>query len=321
MSNLSFGIALPPGGTRKLASDQRGRVSMARLIGFLYLLPLGFVDLRAIAQETAAQSPLGQAMKSAALIAGQEKEANPGTAFKECDRGCPVMIVIPAGKFMLGSPENESERRSNEDPQHEVTIAKPFAVSKFEVTFEEWDACAAAAACAQAADGWGRGRMPMINVSWRDAQQYVGWLAKLTGEDYRLLTEAEWEYAARAGATTRYSWGDEPGVGNADCDGCGSQWDLRQAAPAGSFKPNAFGIYDMHGNVWEWVEDTWHENYDGAPLDGSAWLGGGDPSYRVVRGGSWRNESELVRAAVRDKRNINVRFDTLGFRVARTIGH
>ena len=293
---------------------------MARLKAFLYLLPLGFVDLRAIAQETAAQSPLGKAMASAALIAGQEKEANPSTDFKECDKGCPVMIVIPAGKFMLGSPENESERRGNEGPQHEVTIARPFAVSKFEVTFEEWDACAAAAACPQAADGWGRGRMPVINVSWRDAQQYVDWLSKLTGQDYRLLTEAEWEYAARAGATTRYSWGDEPGVGNADCNGCGSQWDLRQAAPAGSFKPNAFGIYDMHGNVWEWVEDTWHENYDGAPLDGSAWLWGGDPSYRVVRGGSWRNESELVRAAVRDKRNINVRFDTLGFRVARTIG-
>ena len=119
---------------------------MARLIAFLYLLPLGFVDLRAMAQETAAQSRLGKAMESAALVAGQEKEANPGTAFKECDRGCPVMIVIPAGKFMLGSPENESERRSNEGPQHEVTIAWPFAVSKFEVTFEEWDACAAAAA-------------------------------------------------------------------------------------------------------------------------------------------------------------------------------
>ena len=145
-----------------MASDQRGRVLMARLVGLLYLLPLGFVDLRAIAQETAAQSSLGQAMKSAALIAGQEREASTGTAFKECDKGCPVMIVIPAGKFMLGSPENASERRSNEGPQHEVTIAKPFAVSKFEVTFEEWDACAAAAACPQAADGWGRGRMPVI---------------------------------------------------------------------------------------------------------------------------------------------------------------
>jgi formylglycine-generating enzyme required for sulfatase activity len=319
MSNLSFGIALP-GGMRKLAPDQRGRVLMARFIAFLYVLLLGFANLRAIAQETAAQSPIGQAIESTALIAEQEKEAKPGTDFKECDKGCPVMTLIPAGKFMMGSPENESDGRTSERPQHEVTIARPFAASKFKVIFEEWDACAAAAACPQAADGWGRGRMPVINVSWRDAKQYVGWLSKLTGKDYRLLTEAEWEYAARAGATTRYSWGDEPGVGNANCNGCGSQWDLRQTAPAGSFKPNAFGIYDMHGNVWEWVEDTWRENYDGAPLDGSAWLGGGDPSYRVVHGGSWRNESELLRAAARDKRNINVRFDTLGFRVARTIG-
>ena len=162
--------------------------------------------------------------------------------------------------------------------------------------------------------------MPVIDVSWGDAKQYVGWLSQLTGKEYRLLTEAEWEYAARAGARTRYSWGDGLGTGNADCDGCGSPWDLKQPAPVGSFRPNAWGLYDMHGNVWEWVEDSWHETYDGAPRDGSAWLAGGDPSFRVVRGGSWRNDSELVRAAVRVRRHINVRFDTLGFRVARTLG-
>jgi formylglycine-generating enzyme required for sulfatase activity len=230
------------------------------------------------------------------------------------------MIVIPAGKFIMGSPENESDREANEGPPHEVTVAKPFAVSKFEVTFEEWDACVAAAACPRVPDSWGRGEMPVINVSWRDAKQYVGWLSQLTGKEYRLLTESEWEYAARAGANTRYSWGDDPGMGNANCDGCGSRWDLQQTAPVGSFKPNALGLYDMHGNVWEWVEDSWHENYEGAPTDGSAWLRGGDPSFRVVRGGSWRNESaRSVRAAVRAQRHANVRFDTLGFRVARTI--
>jgi formylglycine-generating enzyme required for sulfatase activity len=147
----------------------------------------------------------------------------------------------------------------------------------------------------------------------------VAWLSQLTQKEYRLLTEAEWEYAARAGAMTRYSWGDDPRGDSANCDGCGSRWDRQQTAPVGSLKPNAFGLYDMLGNVWEWVEDGWHENYNGAPTDASAWLRGGDPNYRVIRGGSWRNESELVRSAVRFSRNVNVRFDTLGFRIARTM--
>jgi formylglycine-generating enzyme required for sulfatase activity len=255
-----------------------------------------------------------------------ERAAKPGVEFKECDN-CPVMIVVPAGTFTMGSPlsettgepEFEGAHSGRERPQHEVTLAKPFAVSKFEVTFDDWYACSSAGACPDAPDSWGRGRMPVINVNWRDAKKYVGWLSQLTGKEYRLLSEAEWEYAARAGASTRYSSGDDLGNSNANCDGCGSPWDLRQTAPAGSFKPNAFGLYDVHGNVWEWVEDTWHENYEGAPTDGSAWLQGGDPSLRVIRGGAWRNESYLVRAAVRERRKINVRFDTLGLRVARTL--
>jgi formylglycine-generating enzyme required for sulfatase activity len=229
------------------------------------------------------------------------------------------MIVVQAGKFIMGSSESKSDLDASERPQHEVTIAKPFAISKFEVTFEEWDACVAAAVCPRVQDHWGRGQMPVINVKWGDAKQYVGWLSRLTGNDYHLLTEAEWEYAARAGTTSRYSWGDDPGKDNANCSSCGSQWDRKQSAPVGSFKSNALGLYDMHGNVWEWVEDSWHDNYDGAPTDGSAWLRGGDPSYRVIRGGSWRNDAEFIRAAVRAKRNVNVQFDTLGFRVARTL--
>jgi len=260
-------------------------------------------------------------MDPTVLTVEQEKAkaARTGSEFKECANGCPVMIVIPAGKLIMGSPEDESDRLANEGPAHRVTLAKPFAVSKFEVSFADWDACAAAGACPRVLDSWGRGKMPVINVSWSDAKRYAVWLSQRTGKDYRLPTEAEWEYAARAGASTRYSWGNDTGMGDANCDGCGSQWDVRQAAPVGSFKPNAFGLCDMHGNVWEWVEDSWHDNYNGAPVDGSAWLRGGDPNYRVVRGGSWRNETELVRAAARAKRNINVRFDTLGFRVARTI--
>ncbi len=279
-------------------------------------------------QGMGAQAPEPVATDAAIITVEQEKTraAKPDPDFKECANGCPVMIVVPAGKFTMGSPENEPDRDNDEPdwvtserPPHEVTVAKPFAVAKFEVTFAEWDACVAAAACPRVPDHWGRGEMPVINVSWGDAKQYVGWLSRLTGKEYRLLTEAEWEYAARAGAMTRYSWGDDPGKGNANCDGCGSAWDLQQTAPVGSFKPNAFGIHDMHGNVWEWVEDVWHESYAGAPPDGSAWLRGGDPNYRVVRGGSWRNDTQSIRAAVRFRRNINVQFDTLGFRVARTL--
>jgi formylglycine-generating enzyme required for sulfatase activity len=177
-------------------------------------------------------------------------------------------------------------RSEAEGPQREVTIAKPFALGKTEVTFAEWDACVAAGACPNAPDStWGRGDRPVINVSWNDAKQYVAWLS--LSKKYRLLSEVEWEYAARASTTTTYSWGDDIGKGNANCRGCGSEWDSRQTAPVGSFKPNAFGLYDMHGNVFEWVEDPWHGSDEGAPTDGSPWVEGGTISGHVVRGGSW----------------------------------
>jgi formylglycine-generating enzyme required for sulfatase activity len=227
------------------------------------------------------------------------------------------MIVIPAGKFMMGSSARDPDHRPTEGPQHEVTISTPFAVSKFEVTFAQWDACVAASACPRATDSWGRGSMPVVNVSWDDARHYAGWLSHTTGKRYRLLTEAEWEYAARAGSDSRYPWGDAAGVNNANCVDCNSKWTL-QTAPVGSFEPNAWGLYDCSGNVWEWVEDSWHSNYDGAPDDGSAWIGD-EPDYRVIRGGSWHNESELIRAALRFERNRHVQFDTLGFRIARTM--
>jgi formylglycine-generating enzyme required for sulfatase activity len=153
-------------------------------------------------------------------------------------------------------------------------------------------------------------------VSWDDAKLYVAWLSRVTGKAYRLPSEAEWEYAARAGSTTRYSWGDEPGIGNANCNGC-ADTAILQTLSVGSFRPNAFGLFDMLGNVWEWVEDIWHDSYVGAPVDGAAWLESGDPNYRVIRGGSWHNETELVRAAIRRERESKVRFDTLGFRVVR----
>ena len=167
-------------------------------------------------------------------------------------------------------------------------------------------------------DDWGRGRQPVINVSWDDTRQYLAWLSKLTGKPYRLLSEAEWEYAARAGSSTNYPWGDDIGRGNANCRGCGSQWDGKQAAPAGSFKPNAFGLHDMIGNLLEWCEDAWHDSYDGAPADGSVFAGG-DAGFRVLRGGAWVTLSPLVRAAYRDKSAPFDRSYVAGFRVARAL--
>jgi formylglycine-generating enzyme required for sulfatase activity len=158
----------------------------------------------------------------------------------------------------------------------------------------------------------------VINVSWNDAKEYAAWLAKKTGKSYRLLSEAEWEYAARAGTATKYYWGDDIGEGNANCIGCGSQWDSKQTVPVGSFKPNALGLYDMAGNVWQWVEDCWYDNYNGAPKDGSPAIEISG-CRRVLRGGSWLNVPQLLRAARRDMYNSGIRFAIIGFRVARTL--
>ncbi len=224
---------------------------------------------------------------------------------------------------MMGSLPTEQEHQPNEEPQHYVTITNAFAVSKFGLTFDEWDTCVAFGECVHRPidSGWGRGQRPVINVSWEDAQQYVAWLVKVTGKPYRLLSEAEYEYATRGGTTTAYPWGDDLGKNNANCNDCGSQWDDKQTAPVGSFTPNKFGLYDMVGNLFEWTEDCWHSNYNGAPTDGSPWLeaGGGDCGLRVNRGGSWWYVPGNARSALRwgvasDKRN-----NTLGLRVGRTL--
>ena len=192
------------------------------------------------------------------------------------------MVVVPRGTFMMGSSETDPSADNSEKPPHEVTIAKPFAVSKTELTFSEWDACIAGGGCTgyiRKETRWGRGNQPAIWVTWDDAQAYVAWLSKMTGHAYRLLTEAEYEYATRAEneRTTVYPWGDEvrlDGTAMANCIGCGSQGDNPSPASVGSFEKNAFGLYDMVGNVWEWVEDCWHRNYNDAPKDGSAWIAG-----------------------------------------------
>jgi formylglycine-generating enzyme required for sulfatase activity len=215
------------------------------------------------------------------------------------------MVVVPAGTTWLASGRN-------------VAIAMPFAVGKFEVTFEEWDACVAQGGCSHRPDdrGWGRGRQPVMNVSWNDAQSYLAWLSRRTGKSYRLPSEAEWEYAAQAGSGREAA--AVRGANQANCDGCGSRWDNRQAAPAGSFAANAFGLHDMLGNVWEWTADCWNASHDAASADGSVRLTG-DCSRRVLRGGSWGSFPEFTRSAHRIWFTTDNRLDGYGFRVARTL--
>jgi formylglycine-generating enzyme required for sulfatase activity len=254
------------------------------------------------------------------IPASADEPLKPKQSFKDCATDCPEMIVVPAGSFTMGSPATESGRQATEAPQYKVTIAKPFAVSKFEVTFAEWDACAAHGDCVQHVSdrGWGRDRQPAINVSWDDAQHYVTWLSKMTGKKYRLLSEAEYEYAARAGTQTAYPWGNHIGNDNANCAGCGSRWDALQTAPVGSFAPNQFGLYDMVGNVWEWVEDCLHEDYSRAPADGSAWMTGDCGQHRL-RGGSWASVADEIRSANRARSATDARFSIIGFRIGRTL--
>ncbi len=231
----------------------------------------------------------------------------------------PEMVVIPAGSFRMGCVSGVG-CYNEEKPVHQVRIPRPFAVGKYQVTFAEWDACVSAGGCSHRPndEGWGRGRRPVLNVTWEDAREYVRWLSEQTGAEYRLLSEAGWEYAARAGSVTAYSWGNEVGSGRANCDGCGSQWDGRQTAPVGSFGANAFGLHDMHGNVLEWVEDCWNGNYNGAPSNGGAWRSG-ECFLRVLRGTSWRGGLEVLGSANRTGEFSDERRNFIGFRVARTL--
>jgi formylglycine-generating enzyme required for sulfatase activity len=244
------------------------------------------------------------------------------TEFRDCGE-CPPMVVIPAGDFTMGSPPEEQ----NAENQHRVTIASPFAVSKFEITFDEWEACVGAGGCGEyrpSDNGWGRDRRPVIHMSWVTATEYVKWLSQKTGKTYTLLSEAEWEYAARAGTTTRYFVGAEikPDQANFDGsnDGSGpSDLNRQKTLPVGSFPPNAFGLHDMHGNVAEWVDDCWHDQYTAdAPRDGSAWLTG-NCTGRILRGGSFEDSPEELRSAARvGEYNYNSSFVD-GLRIARRL--
>lgn len=283
------------------------------------------------------------------LSPGDISRLRPGGVFWECKKstasyavGCPAMVVIPAGRFAMGRPglaltengslpndhsadlheskEGVGDYEHFEWPQREVIIARPLAVSRSEVTFDQWDTCFRLGACENpgGAQDWGRGKRPVINISWHDAQQYAAWLSSMTGANYRLLTEAEWEYAARAGEPAEYSWGSGPPKGKAHCRDCSTEF-TRGTVEVESFPPNRFGLFDMHGNVWEWVEDCFSETPERAPVDGSASLSG-NCRQRVIRGGSWYDRGNRLRSAHRYRDDIEGRFYATGFRLARTLG-
>ena len=240
-----------------------------------------------------------------------------GEVIHDCHQ-CPQMVYIPASSFRMGDIQGGGD--SDEKPVHRVSI-KAFLMSATEVTFAQWDACVAAGGCSHKPSdrGWGRGSRPVINVSWKDiTEQYIPWLNKKNSKRYRLPTEAEWEYAARAGSETKYSWGNSIGNNKANCDGCGSRWDYSQTAPVASFAANAFGLYDMHGNVREWTQDCWNSSYKGAPSDGTAWLSG-DCGWRVLRGSSWFINPIGLRSANRGWYFAGYRDYNNGFRLAKTL--
>jgi formylglycine-generating enzyme required for sulfatase activity len=275
--------------------------------------------VRALLAALLSLTPLALAQRSFVSPPGA-----PGTSFRDCDV-CPEMVVIPAGTFTMGSPESEPQRSSVEGPQHQVTISRAFAAGKYEVTFDEWDACVRESGCSQnpSDSGWGRGKRPAINISWDDAKQYVAWLSRKMGKGYRLLTEAEWEYVARAGTITAFNTGASINPTQANYDtkvsypGSPTATDPGKTVPVGSYPPNAFGLHDVHGNVWEWVEDCLYGSYAGAPSDGSAWTSG-DCARRVLRGGSWYSDPGRARSANRYSSYYAYRAYTFGLRVARS---
>ena len=267
------------------------------------------------------------------LSASEERALIAVDHFKECET-CPEMVVAPAGDFLMGAAEAEEGSDPDERPQHRVTIARQFAVGRFAVTFDEWDACVAGGGCRNHRPvdrDWGRGRRPVINVRWEDAKAYVAWLARKTGKPYRLLSEAEREYVARAGTTTPFWWGSSISTRQANYDGkfpypAGASENggfRRETVPVNSFDANPWGLYQVHGNVFEWVEDCWHPNYEGAPTDGSA---RSDPDCRehVLRGGSWNFAPWHLRAANRGRLGAAAFASGgvvgVGLRVARTLG-
>lgn len=259
----------------------------------------------------------GLCVSIALYIPAYAEDYTPGQTFHDCPN-CPEMVVVPVGNFIMGSAKDERGHVTTESPQHKVSIAKPFAVGKYAVTFAEWDACVADGGCNSYKPPyndwwWRRNDRPVIHVSWDDTQNYMAWLTKKTGKKYRLLAEAEREYVTRTGTSSPFWWGEKI---TADKANFSDNERNRGILPVKSFQPNPWGLYQVHGNIWEWVEDCWHDDYTGAPDDGSAWITEQCES-RVIRGGSFILGPDKLRAASRDCLVPYFRDLDVGFRVAR----
>jgi formylglycine-generating enzyme required for sulfatase activity len=235
----------------------------------------------------------------------------PLEVFRDCPE-CPEMVALTGGTFVMGS-----ELGPETKPVHFVSV-QPFAIGKYEVTWNDWEHCMAAQVCREPDDHyWGRGKRPIVNISWGEANAYAEWISKLSGMRYRLPTEAEWEYAARGGTFTEYPWGNDIGADNANCRECTRLWE-HQSLEVGLFPANPFGLYDMHGNVWEWIADCWTRGYAGAPTDGRAWTAG-DCGRRVLRSGSWYYFPQLSRSASRDSFPAELFSYNIGLRLVREL--
>lgn len=245
----------------------------------------------------------------------EDRRALAGRVYQDCAT-CPEMVALPAGSFEMGSSWWDRASQSDERPKVAVTVAQSFAIGRGEVSFAEWEVCAADGGCGERVpqdEGWGRGRRPVIDVSWTDAQAYTAWLGRKTGRPYRLPSEAEWEYACRAGAATVYPLGDELTPAQANHDRL-----IGRTTEIGTYPPNPWGLFDLNGNVWEWVQDVWNDSHDGHPANPSARLSGPDPLERVIRGGSWDDRARRVRCTSRDHKRQDARENEIGFRVAVT---
>ena len=297
-----------------------GRVqgSVGSLIGLFSVLRQPILAMSLLESPTGHLTNLLSVQRCAADIGFREALADGGEG--------PEMVVIPTGRFEMGCRTDDCGEAAQ--PVHEVGFEQSFSLSRTEVTFAQWDACVEGGGCNGYVPRdrlWGRGDRPVIYVGREDAEAYAAWPSEQTGTDSRLPSEAEWEYAARGGRYTKYSWGDEVGEGRANCVGCGGRWDALFAAPpfllgggtapVGTFAANAFCLHDMHGNVGEWVADWWNESYEGAPTDGGAWMSG-DPAWHVARGGSWALPSGTMRSSAR-LATTEERSAYAGFRVAR----